>query len=178
MGGVGGSLGLTGPVEKRPAPLVDRQAAAKHPDMEPLSSHSYQEAAARRREMEDRLAELERAVAAASGATGWSDTVRHKLGDLHQALAHHILAVEAPDGLLADIVETAPRLANAVQAMRDAHGTLAARIQTLIDDSASVPAVELREDVVDLFHQMMLHRQRGSDLVYEAFTRDIGGLDS
>jgi hypothetical protein len=100
------------------------------------------------------------------------------LAELSQALVHHMLAVEAPDGILAEIVETAPRLANSVQVMRDDHGRLAARIEKLMTEAATAPVAEFRVDATDLVHEMMLHRQRGSDLVYEAFTRDIGGIDS
>jgi HAMP domain-containing protein len=133
---------------------------------------------ARRREMENRLAGLERALAAAAGAPGWVDAVCERLAELSQALVHHMLAVEAPDGILAEIVETAPRLANSVQVMRDDHGRLAARIEKLMTEAATAPVAEFRVDATDLVHEMMLHRQRGSDLVYEAFTRDIGGIDS
>lgn len=146
--------------------------------MEPLTSPSYQAATERRREMEDRLAELERAAAAAAEAPGWAATVAERLEALEEALTHHIAAVEAPDGLLADIVETAPRLSNLVQMMRDDHGRLVARVESLIEEAERLPAATLREAVTELLHDMTLHRQRGSDLVYEAFSRDIGGLDS
>jgi hypothetical protein len=146
--------------------------------MEPLTSVSYQEALARRREMQERLSALESAAAAATGSSDWPVNVGRALTGLHQALAHHILAVESSDGLLADIVSTAPRLANSVQSMRDDHGRLAAHIERLLREVETTEPGEVRADVTELLHEMMLHRQRGSDLVYEAFARDIGGIDS
>jgi hypothetical protein len=146
--------------------------------MEPLASASYREALARRRDMEERLVALERALAAATAASGWSEAVREKLVELNDALIRHVVAVEATDGLLDEIVSTAPRLANSVQLMRDDHGRLAARIERLINEARILSPDGLRDDAVGLLHEMMLHRQRGSDLVYEAFSRDIGGLDS
>jgi len=149
-----------------------------HLRMETLTSAAYQEALTRRREMEERLTALDRAAASAPAAPDWAAEVSRCLIALHQALAHHVLAVEASDGLLSEIVQTAPRLSNAVQGMRDDHGRLVASIERLLIEVGESPAAVVREAVTELLHAMMLHRQRGSDLVYEAFARDIGGLDS
>jgi hypothetical protein len=143
--------------------------------MTTVSSTPYREAQARRLVMEDRLARLERAVAAASGAPGWSDTVSERLGALSDALAAHVAAVEAPDGLLAEIVEAAPRLAGCVQRMRTDHGRLTEHLRDLIELAPSGDPDTIREHVIELMRQMVLHRHRGSDLVYEAFATDIGG---
>lgn len=135
----------------------------------------YLEAQARREEMEERIAALERALAAATGASGWASSVQFRLVDLRGALAAHVVAVEAPDGLLAEIVDGAPRLANAVQRMKDDHAALAEEIDSLVESALTVEPATLRERGLELMRDMVLHRHRGSDLVYEAFARDIGG---
>jgi hypothetical protein len=87
---------------------------------------------------------------------------------------------EAEGGLYADITERAPRLANKVKQLLVEHDTLAALSDEVLgkvqaaDPEADV--TQLREDVTELMGRIARHRQRGSDLVYEAYVVDLGGL--
>lgn len=158
--------------------LAEHEAARHHRCMTVLTSAPYLEAQARRQEMEQRLAGLERALAAPSAAPGWAATVRDSLLSLHQSLAHHVVAVEAPDGLLPQIIDAAPRLANAVKRLEADHRRLSEAISTLVEDTSEGEPDAVRELAVELLRDMALHRQRGSDLVYEAYSTDIGGYGS
>ncbi len=143
--------------------------------MTDTTSSPYSEAQALRIEMEERLAELEKALAAATAAPGWATSVQFRLRELRGSLASHVREVEAPDGLLAEIVDAEPRLAAGVDRMKADHRRIAAELDTLIQIAVSSDSGTLRERVFDLMREMVLHRQHGSDLVYEAFSRDIGG---
>jgi len=146
-----------------------------HQFMTRAPSAPFADAQARRVAMEQRLAELERAVAAASGAPGWAETVLDRLEALNDALVSHVEAVEAPDGLLSEIVETAPRLAGAAERMRSDHARLTKHLRELIVLTSAGDPETVRERVVELLRELMLHRHHGSDLVYEAYATDIGG---
>jgi hypothetical protein len=71
------------------------------------------------------------------------------------------------------------RLANAVDALTDEHGQIAEEIAALVADSqAPVTAQdmdELREGATKLLGHLVRHRQRGADLIYEAYATDVGG---
>ena len=83
-----------------------------------------------------------------------------------------------PDGLYVDILETAPRLSGAVARLTKEH----AEISDLVDDLLARQATLASEDVdqvrglgTSLLGLLVSHRQRGSDLVYEAYEFDVGG---
>jgi len=65
----------------------------------------------RRRELNEAMTDLERVVAGPSSAAGWLDRVAAGLARVDEALRAHIDEVAGPDGLLAEILEVAPRLA-------------------------------------------------------------------
>jgi hypothetical protein len=93
--------------------------------------------------------------------------------------AVHVEVTEAPGGLYQEILENAPRLANRVTRFRREHAEITAGIGQAIAacstaaDPASVQA--LRDHTVRLFADLVRHRKRGLDLVYEAYHVDIGG---
>jgi hypothetical protein len=79
-----------------------------------------------------------------------------------------------------DIRATAPRLSHGVEMQESEHAELLAEVHRLLDerdeglrDPEDVTAH--REAVTRLLDLLARHRQRGSDLVYEAYAVDIGG---
>ena len=105
------------------------------------------------------------------------------MAELRQALDEHIEEVEGPDGLLAEIMESAPRLASEVEILRQEHGQLvtalirAQEISRAVEIDTAPDPLRLRRAVTRLLGRLTLHRQRGSDLVFEAFNVDIGVAD-
>lgn len=106
----------------------------------------------------------------------WRHRVLRELRRLRAALRYHVVETEAPEGLLAEIVEQAPRLAREVERLRAEHETLAEGCDQMLlraegDDS---PAL-IRKQTMALLGRFAAHRHRGADLVYEAFDVDLGG---
>ena len=135
---------------------------------------------------------LRRAVAALEGALaapddpdglGGPDALPARLGPVLERLAEvfavHVEVTEGPGGLYQEVLENAPRLANRVTRFRREHAELTAGIDQAVaeasaaTDPASVQA--LRDHAVRLFADLVRHRKRGLDMVYEAYHVDIGG---
>jgi hypothetical protein len=114
----------------------------------------------------------------------WTAGIHDALGRLRTALATHIAETEAPDGLLAQVVEQAPRLANAVNRLRDEHQVLAGEVDAL--DTLQPPANETgrgpwvtatRDQVLSFLGRLARHRHAGADLLYEAYSVDVSTAD-
>ena len=86
------------------------------------------------------------------------------------------MVTEGPDGLYAELLDHAPRLARQVQVLIREHAAIAAPCPA--SSAGSTPDVrveDLRTWASDLLRELSRHRQRGADLVYEAYATDIGG---
>ena len=100
------------------------------------------------------------------------------------AWTRHIVETEAPGAFLDDLVTESPRLATPTSRLRREHSEILATIvhseQKLAippadDDTYVAWADELRVDLTALLAALARHRQRGADLVYEAYAVDLGG---
>ena len=137
--------------------------------------------AQRRSKLEESMQLVEREAAAPSGRAAWLDDLRNAVRQLEAAVHHHISHVEAPDGLLEQIVERAPRLQRSVEGTRTHHAVLAHSISDLLalltpsTGDESVPVAQIRADVIEILNELARHRQDGADLIYEAYDVDIGG---
>jgi len=124
---------------------------------------------------------LEAALAAPSRgrATQWAKELAVEIDDLADALELHITITEAPDGLLADVMHTAPNLVPRVERIRHDHTTLRHLVAdaraSLPDDDDGVAAA--RDRVVELLTGVVRHRHLGSELVYDAYNVDIEAAD-
>ena len=157
---------------------------AEKPSSTPKSAESRdptqarrQRARVRRIELREAMERLEATVARPAIPDGWSDAVDASLRQLQEALEAHIREVEAPDGLLADIVDMAPRLVSEVETIKDEHRELArsgARARETLRGDGVASVTEVRRRVMSFLGRLAIHRQRGSDLVYEAYNDDIG----
>ncbi|HVM20473.1 MAG TPA: hemerythrin domain-containing protein [Egibacteraceae bacterium] len=124
------------------------------------------------------LVDLETAISAAAAGREdpWADQVRVALARLSDAFTEHVEQTEGPDGLFDQVRRRAPRLDAHCRRLTDEHRQIATRLAgaaaALDDDTASA-----REAVLKLLALMSRHRQRGADLVYEAYEVDLGGSD-
>jgi hypothetical protein len=135
----------------------------------------------RRAELLESMSALELALAApAPGRVdGWVERVRAALVELSADLRVHIDVTEGPGGLHRAVVTTAPRLSNAVTRLCRDH----VELQGLVDDLLSRLSGPAAEEGVDgardrgttLLGRLSRHRQRGADLVFEAYEADFGG---
>jgi hypothetical protein len=130
------------------------------------------------------MGDLERAIAspAPGRVDAWVSGVRTALDALRDVVDHHIHATEAPGGFLDEIVDTEPRLANQAQRLRDEHGELvdaisaaSARLRSGTTFAQDEWVDAMRDRILVLLAALVRHRQRGADLVYEAYAVDIGG---
>ena len=138
----------------------------------------------RRMALQEAMAGVEWAIAAPSGTADWWTELAAALGGLRRALDEHIDEVEGPAGLLAELVSKAPRLARSKQQMEEEHVELIADLETVGEqvrkgagESDTVDVATTREQVLLLLAALARHRQAGADMVYEAYTVDIGGLE-
>lgn len=142
-----------------------------------------EKARARRHSLAGAMTTLESVVASPAAAAGWLEAVGVALDGLRSALEEHMSVTEGHEGLLAEIVEVAPRLSTEVELVKSEHGelletlerahlTLTGAIELGIDDPEPI-----RRRIMTLLGRLSLHRQRGADLVYEAYNVDIATAD-
>lgn len=136
----------------------------------------------RRAELRDSILSLEQALSRPSHGREkeWTADVLASLQHVQDDVDAHVVGTESPDGLYAQILEDAPRLANAINRLRSEHQ----QIQDLLahaDRSLAAGhrddtwVAEIREELTRLMGRLVRHRQKGADLLYEAFHIDVGG---
>lgn len=134
-----------------------------------------------RAELRESMSTLEAALAApANGDRGrWAQRVHAATVELAGDLREHVDITEGPDGLYREVLETAPRLTESVTTLKREHVLIRGQVDSLLERVAA-PDVEGGVDRVRalgtaLLGRLVRHRQRGSDLVFEAYELDIGG---
>jgi hypothetical protein len=151
--------------------------ATEQPARAVESVRSYQAARQRRADLLRAIHGLERAVASPGGAPTWRQRVDEQLSALGEQLAEHIVVTEGTEGLYGELLAHAPRLDRQVNGLTDDHGVLQELIGSLVsrvrDQATGID--ELRRLATELLGELARHRQRGADLVYEAYATDIGG---
>jgi hypothetical protein len=137
---------------------------------------------AHRAELQESVAAVDHALAwpiARGGA--WRERVRAALAELAHDFQDHIEITEPPAGLYARARRAAPRLSTTVERLTAEHVRLRDAIQGYLmvlehgGTMADLPV--FREEVATLIGQLVRHRQAGNDLVYEAYSVDLGGSD-
>jgi hypothetical protein len=137
----------------------------------------------RRAELRENINLMERALAApARGrAVVWGEAVHASLVIVADDFSAHVEVTEGPGGLHQAILAGDLRLANAVDALTAEHAQIAEEIAGLVADSEAPVTPDdvddLRERATRLLGHLIRHRQRGADLIYEAYETDIGGGD-
>jgi hypothetical protein len=144
------------------------------------------EAKKRRQTLHDAIVQREMAISspAAGRAANWSAQVTKDIVGVRDAFDQHVIATEKPGGLYEEIMERAPRLAGTVKRLQDEHpaigGSVAALLGRLEAEEVDTPAWPLdqaRDDLQRLIGSVVRHRQKGADLVWEAYNVDIGGTE-
>jgi hypothetical protein len=128
---------------------------------------------------------LERAAAspASERTREWCDVFAARLSELGTTFRHHVEVTEARDGLFAEIIETAPRLAHRTEALRQDHREIEAAIDGAVAKMASAAnpdhttVDDARDAALDLLTRISHHRHLGAELVYDAYHIDIEAAD-
>jgi len=133
-----------------------------------------------RAELRESMGALELALAGpvSGDQVHWTERVHVALVELAADVRGHIAFTEGSGGLYVDVLAGAPRLSGAVDRLTGEHGEITALLEDLISRATppmSEDAAHLRERGTTLLGRLVTHRQRGSDLVYEAYELDLGG---
>lgn len=137
----------------------------------------------RRRQLRNVALQLEEALALAAGRPSeWRDAVAVALARLQSTLDDHIAGTEGSGGLFAQLCDEEPRLDSRIAKLREEHERLKGRIADLLARvRGKVPdhddVAEIREAALVLLGLVVRHRQRGSDLLYEAYSVDVSAGD-
>jgi hypothetical protein len=159
-------------------------------EVEP-ENHDFTELRRRRAELLEAIRSLEQALAAPvpSGQIRWVQRVSDALLELSGDFHDHVELTEGVDGLYRRVIRTSPRLGHVVERLTADHASLTGLISELLTvvgkaagtfargDSMAADLDDVRERGTVLIAALVRHRQRGSDLMYEGYSVDIGGQD-
>lgn len=135
----------------------------------------------RRAELRESIGALELALARPTSAdqAHWAERVHVALVELSADFREHVAVTEGPAGLYRELRRTAPRLSGAVARLTREHAVITRLLDDVLNSANTATTAEDVDNVRDLGTTLLgilvRHRQRGSDLVYEAFEIDIGG---
>ena len=149
--------------------------SAAAPDQAPFEALRRQRA-----ELRESMSALELALAgpAPRGEVRWVGRVNVALVELSADFRAHVEFTEGQEGLYADLLATAPRLSGAVARLTREHTEIGGRLEGLLDVTAATDCDDVdrvRNLGTELLGLLVAHRQRGSDLVFQAYEFDIGG---
>ena len=126
--------------------------------------------------MPSRTREFAWALADIDDRPDWPHRLHRHLTHLSDALTDHVRATEGERGCYAEVVDAAPHLAHGVRQLARDHERLNGALTALCERAgAGAPPDDLRRRGADLLVLLDEHRQRGIDLLYEAYGTDIGG---
>jgi hypothetical protein len=133
-----------------------------------------------RADLRESMSAVEMALAgpARAGDARWTERVNVALVELSADFREHVAFTEGREGLYVDILTTAPRLSGAVAHLTEEHGEIKDQLDellTLTSAGQQESADRLRGRGTALLGALVSHRQRGADLVYEAYELDLGG---
>lgn len=148
-------------------------------------SSTLAETARRRADLHNALVAVENAISspAVGREADWAKDVLRQLEELARAIDEHVEVTERPEGLYDEISTKAPHLSTKIDRLREEHPVLRDRTQELLTKLQTMaigpawPLDEARDDLQRLLGQIVRHRQLGSDLVWEAYNLDIGGIE-
>jgi hypothetical protein len=149
------------------------------PDIREQNRAALDAVRVRRDALLDAILELEQALAAPATdrVRAWTADVSLALDQLRAVFGHHVADTEVDGGFFDEILEEEPRLTRAVERMRADHVTIATTADDLgerfHDAGANADVDALRAAVLDLIRALLVHRHRGSELVYEAYNVDL-----
>jgi hypothetical protein len=144
-----------------------------------------QAAKERRISLRAAMSALERSMAAPAygRSSEWVSGVRVSVMDLQQCMRAHVEATEGPAGFHREILTAAPRLSHSVEISVREHvviGKLLEQLVTVLDSPNGVAQPdelieELRDTGTRLLGLLIRHRQRGADMIFEAYEAELGG---
>ena len=110
----------------------------------------------------------------------WAAEIAPPMLRLRDSVDRHVAVTEGAGGLFEQIQTDSPRLSGAVQRLHVEHEQFQAEIAGVLAKLSASPAdpvemAALREQINTLIGRIVRHRQRGADLINDAYEVDIGG---
>ncbi|MFL6129221.1 MAG: hypothetical protein ACJ73E_09150 [Mycobacteriales bacterium] len=152
---------------------MESVVGAEDPGLDALRRH--------RAELRGSMAALEQALAASAPgrSDAWAERVDVALVELSADFGEHVVVTEGPGGLHGAVLATSPRLASSVGRLIGEHAEISRLVgDLLVRVRPPVAAGEvgvIRELGTALLGRLERHRERGADLVYQAYHVDLGG---
>ncbi|NJC84921.1 hypothetical protein [Planosporangium mesophilum] len=147
-------------------PTAARQSHARIDKIRTALQHRFELLAA--------IRNFQHALARPSGDPGWRHGVACQLPRLRSAFVTHVELTGGPEGLYAEVLADAPRLARQVSDLSREHATMAEALDALALAVDAEPE-RVRAWGAELLRELSRHRQRGADLVHQAYATDLGG---
>ncbi|MEV0268711.1 MAG: hypothetical protein HOV71_14090 [Hamadaea sp.] len=116
---------------------------------------------------------LAKTVAMPPAGDGWTHRVVAGVQALREELLAHVRDTEGPGGAYAKVLRDAPRLAPGVQALVEDHRAILAALDAS-PPTEPMDVDRLRAWARHLVEDVSSHRQRGANLLYEAYCTDLG----
>ena len=135
---------------------------------------------AHRSRLREASQELEAALAAplTGRLDGWVKQVMPAVQRIREAFAAHVSVTEGRGGLFDQIRTDAPRLVTALARLHREHGEITAGLaaaEEQLEARGEAGIARVRQQLTAALTALSLHRQRGADLLYEAYQVDLGG---
>jgi hypothetical protein len=135
---------------------------------------------AHRAELRDSVAAVDLALEAPIARGGmWRERVRAALAELAHDFDDHVALTETPGGIYDRARRSAPRLSGRIDRLlaehRDLREAIGGYLAVLEHGGTMADLPVFREELTTLIGRLVRHRQRGGDLVYEAYDVDLGG---
>lgn len=134
-----------------------------------------------RADLRGSMTALEQALAAAAPgrSAAWARRVEVALVELSADVREHVAATEGAGGLHGALLAAAPRLSSSVHRLVTEHATISGLVGDLLTRLGRSVAEEdvaaVRDLGMVLLTRVARHRQRGADLIYQAYQVDLGG---
>jgi len=150
---------------------------ADEPSPPGLGQALVAELRSQRAELRESIGAVELALASPADQANWRQRVATALVELSGDLRTHVDLTEGPGGLYAELLGASPRLAGEVKHLTREHGEIGGQITALLEvlDSPGRSVSDVRARGTELLGRLVRHRQRGADLVYDAYDIDLGG---
>ena len=137
----------------------------------------------RRDDLYEAVLGLERALAVPAGDApeAWAAMLAGPVVRLQEVLASHVSGTEGRGGLFEQVRDDAPHLLHAVGKLVAEHGPLVSDADALaarlghVKTEADVDGV--RDTALALLLELLEHRHRGAELLYDAYQVDISSGD-
>ncbi len=138
-----------------------------------------EQAQARREMLHSAIGELTAALDASDAdVDAWRRTVAQAIAQTRATIAQHVRDAEAPDGLLAQVIDEEPAFGFRVEAMKDEHQKLLERSAALVERSQeSLAPQDLRDQSKQLIELIDRHRHRSADLLLDTYDLDLSAAD-